>query len=400
MLPLIANFRRFADLWWFGDEWDLLNKMTQRGLIFWAVEAFGENVVPLFKLVWGASVHLFAGSYLGLILLVWLTHAVNLALFGRILIRLGLPVYEATFAVLFAGIPWTNIETLGWSVQWMGVLGMTLLLSAWLCLLALLDSNRPRTGLVALYCIFLIIAPMFHARAILNGIGLAVWLLCYTGFARLRLVVLSIFLSLAMAAFTHFYGAGARLPFDIIAMSRFGVYYYSLSPLFRLIYPAGPVSLWPVLLLGGLKIAVIAAALYFTSHAIRAGLVMLTVVELGYMAILGFGRFLTGLEQAVSSRYQYMALFCFAPCLSVVVGRALRLQINATGPRLWLYFLLLAFTAIWTGKRWTPEMSAWARWRGTDIRSAVATAPPAQPIAFSETTAGRARELVKRYHLH
>jgi hypothetical protein len=402
MLPLIANFSRFADLWWFGDEWDLLGGMAQRGLISWSLEPFAENVVPLFKLLWGASVHLFAGGYLSLIVVVWLTHAVTLVMFARILMRLGLPLYQTTFAVVLAGIPWSNIETLTWAVQWHSVLALTLCLAAWLCLLSLLDSERPRPALVALYSACLIGAPMFHARGILNGIGMTVWLICYTRFTRLRLAALSMLLALAMAAFTHFYAGGAaRQPHDLSAMCRFGLFYYLLSPLFRLVYvAASSVGLWPALWLGAVKIGVIAAALYLSQGAIRAGLAALAVMDLGYAAILGFGRYLTGTEAAVSSRYQYLALFCFAPCLGVVVGSVFCLTADTKGARLWLFFLLLGCTCIWTGRRWSSEILAWSHWRGSDVRAAVATAPPGQTIAFSGTTAERARELVKQYRLH
>ena len=80
----------FSRLYWFGDEFDLIDQIVRLG--FWRCVwlAFAENFVPLFKVLWGGSVVLFRGSYAVMIALVWLTHALNVGLLGRVMRTCGM----------------------------------------------------------------------------------------------------------------------------------------------------------------------------------------------------------------------------------------------------------------------------------------------------------------------
>src|SRR5580698_5824742 len=83
LLPLIACWAQFRSLYFFDDDWDLLDGAAGLGLGRWLFEPFaGEGIIPLFKLLWLAAIRLTGGSYFGMILLLWVTHLGICLLFG------------------------------------------------------------------------------------------------------------------------------------------------------------------------------------------------------------------------------------------------------------------------------------------------------------------------------
>ena len=97
----------------------MLDGATRLGLCRWLAEPFvGEGVFPLFKLLWLGAVRLTEGSYFCMILLLWITHVAVCLLFGCLLARFDLPPAAISFALLTFGLSWTNLETLGWAMQW------------------------------------------------------------------------------------------------------------------------------------------------------------------------------------------------------------------------------------------------------------------------------------------
>src|SRR5580698_1238446 len=118
LLPLFIYHRLFVQLFWFGDEFDLIDQIDRLGFWKWVWLTFAENFVPLFKVLWGGAVIGFGGSYAAMIAIVWLTHGLNVALLGRVMRTCGLSWSAVFIAQVVFGLTAANCETLGWSVQW------------------------------------------------------------------------------------------------------------------------------------------------------------------------------------------------------------------------------------------------------------------------------------------
>lgn len=112
LAPFLLCYRAFTRLWFFGDDWVQLSEMDRVGFFPWLLRPFAENLVPLFKVIWAGAIHVFDGSYFALIALLWTVHLVKLLLFAKVLTRLQFPSLAVVCAVLSAGLPWTNIESL------------------------------------------------------------------------------------------------------------------------------------------------------------------------------------------------------------------------------------------------------------------------------------------------
>ena len=136
LLPLILFWDRFRTLYWFHDDWDLTSEMESLGMLEWMTQRYGENFAPAFKICWQQAIVLVNGSYTGMILLLWITHLAILLLLGSLLRRCGLAWRWQCLAVLTLGMPWSNIETLGWASCWISPLNTLFFLSAWVLLLS------------------------------------------------------------------------------------------------------------------------------------------------------------------------------------------------------------------------------------------------------------------------
>jgi hypothetical protein len=104
----------------------------------------------------------------------------------------------------------------------------------------------------------------------------------------------------------------------------------------------------------------------------------------------GYARVGTGLEASVSSRYQYISLFCFGSFVGLALARQRR-ALAATVLIAWLILL------IWPWRRHAPQ---WANERGVEVRRRLAAAADNEPLWPTQITAGRARELIREYNLH
>jgi len=383
LLPLLLWHAAFQRLWYFGDDWVQLSEMAQVGFAGWVLRPFAENVVPLYKLLWGAAIYLFDGSYFALIVLVWLTHILNLWLLAKLLERYEVPPVAIVCAVLTCGMPWTNIESLAWSVQWTGLLSSACWLAAWVL---------PR------YLASLVAAPLFHSRGILNGPALGVGLLLQK---RRRAGLWSLAISAGMAGIIYLLAA-RHAPVKphlqaVPHMLVFAFYYLTLNPLFDLLsLPLEQIRLSLAAGLGALKAIIIVRGFAVSPRPARPFLAAALLMDLGYAAILGFGRYHTGVGSTPSSRYQYMSWFGFAPFLGMVLADLicriarphLRRAVAAAVLTAWALFLL------WPWKR---EIEWWSGWRGTETRETVRSSPP--DTKLRGITVGRARELVVLYRL-
>lgn len=387
LIPLIACWPQFARLFFFHDDWVMLDGANRLGLARWLVEPFlGEGLFPLFKLLYLGAVHLTGGSYFGLLLLLWLTHAVICLLFGWLLARFDLPPAAIAFALLTFGLSWTNLETLDWVMQWNAQLAIVFFLAAWHFLL----GTRKPGGNAAACFLCLLASALCSSRGIISGLVLAIFVLLrgeVQGRPRLSVLCLTptALLVAAMWFLTPHHTAlpGAALLYgcNYLLANPLSV---PLPPLRHLFGDMAPLAF------GALKAAVFVWAFRKTAPTARPLLWTLVAFDLVVAAALGYSRGTTSLSTATSSRYQYIPLLCFGPMAGVLVARL----------RSGAQVALLLLCAVALALPWKRHAEQWEAWRGDKLRAALEQSGPADHFDPSPVTAGRARELVRLYGLH
>jgi hypothetical protein len=409
LLPFLVWHRQFAELFWFGDEWDLLDQIDRVGLWHWTWVVFAENFVPVFKLLWG-GVAIADGGYFTLLVLLWLTHVANTVLLGRMLRRAGFGWFSTLFSQLVFALASANIETLGWTVQWSAVLATTFLLLA-------LDSfpAEPATGLDRRRLIRLVVfsagSALSFSRGVLTGAvlaldcfwpvavdkGVAAWR--SRGLAATLVLLPAVITASLIVLFAN--GNHQHLGGHLGSAGLYGLWYFCLNPLYLLL----EVDSWGprTVLLGGLaKVALLAWGLRRASDRSRRLLVLLLAFDLGNAVLLGIGRYHTGLETVISSRYQYNALLAVLPFLGFWLedlGRRIPARLRTL-----LAALFLVFASFHVARHWSDHLAVFAEQRGTAARRLLFTDPNpsaqgAVPGVPSMSTA-RAKELIRRYDLH
>jgi hypothetical protein len=411
LIPFIWCASTFRDVWWFGDEWDQLDQIARQGFWRWTVRPFGENVVPLFKALWGGVALMTGGSYFPMLAVVWLTHAVNTTLLAGLLRRVGLAWPGTALACALFALPVANAEVLAWSVQWSNVLAVLFLL------LALDRFFRERSHTAAPRSSNLVIALLAAAsaltfvRGILTSLVLAIGAVCVVGdrmsFAA-RARAAAVYVAPTAAVIVWMFLAAPGNHHDLGRESlwgkslEFAAYFWAAVPFHRLL----EVGTWDgavVVSLGLLKLSVIAWALQRTRGAPRHLLILLLLFDLGNAVLLGIGRHHTGLVFANSSRYYYNSLVCVVPFLAVLCNDCLGL----IGPPRWrlaLATVVIAVAGLGVARKWPMEAESFAAGRGRNTRQVLLRdpAPPAEGavpgIPFLRTQ--RAKELIEIYHLH
>jgi hypothetical protein len=385
LLPLIVFAGEFQKLYWFHDDWDMLDGASRLGLWRWVREPFlKESVIPVSKLLSIAAVRLFGGTYFALIALLLATHAANVWLYGEILRRLQVPVIAIAFALGTFGLAWSNIETLLWFIQWTPVLAMTFFLAAWLWLIA--REPRGPAG-IAGYTFLLGASALSSSRGIVSGLAAAVF--AWRTRRRLGLILAAIVPVAALIVVMKVIMADRPVP-RLWDSALFALYHWLLNPLYLLLpIPHKTVNGTALVICGAIKLAVIAAA-WVRWRDLRPLLAALLCFDLLTSAAAGYARAGTGLAASVSSRYQYISLFCFGPFAGLVAARQRR-AIAAMVLVAWLALLT------WPWRRHAPQ---WANERGVEVRRALAAAADNEPLWPSQMTAGRARELIREYNLH
>jgi len=114
--------------------------------------------------------------------------------------------------------------------------------------------------------------------------------------------------------------------------------------------------------------------------------------------LLAVGRYSTGMQATVSSRYQYIPLLCLAPFLGAFMQTLLARPAGRLD-RIVPAALLLAWCAL-LFHRWPLEMKSWSSWRGTEVRNAVLSVKGSQPFASSSQDVVHAAQLRVKYNLH
>lgn len=412
LFPLVWQRAAFAELFWFGDEWDLLSQIERLGFWPWTWQVFAENFVPVFKLLWGGSVLLFGGSYFALVVLMWLTHAVNTWLLGRVLRLHDFPGPAVWFAQIVFGLTAINLETLGWTVQWSAVLATTFLL------LALERQARHPSHFAAARArdhagLMLLAAgsALSFSRGVLTGavLGLGALLAPAEGETpnwrrRWCACALCLLPALATALVILLFASGnhRHLGGHVGDAASYGLWYFALNPFHRLL--AVDSWGWQTLTLLGLgKLALVTGVLAQTRGRPRHLLLLLLAYDLGNSALLGLGRYHTGLETAISSRYQYGALLAVLPFACLAVDACLRRLPPAL--RRWhvVTTLILLGTGLFVVRPWSWDAPAFAHGRGTVTRHLLLQDPhpPAlgalPGIDFMSTE--RAKRLIQKYRL-
>ena len=416
LAPLVANGSRFRDLFWFGDDWSMLDQWNRAGFWRWLNQMFTEDYVPLFKVVWGALVVGSSGSYFTMIVALWLTHALNVALFGKLLRQEGFGWIATALTLAVFGLASGNVESLAWSAVLTGLLSATFLLGAALWFgrsgaPAARLSGRGYAGL----CALILAGALCFPRGVLISFALAA--VCFLPWRearsnlgpRLRAaaaclppgIVVSL-LIFVYAGGNHRQLAGGHVPLG--AAAQFGAWYLSLSPLYRLL----PIDSWgwrTTLILGALKLALVVWALARSGGRTRRLLFVLLLVDLGNAVLLGIGRYHTGLPASIGSRYQYYALICTLPFIGFWVETMLRSWTGArAGLRTAIALALVAGAGAWVARDWGAVSEWFAAGRGRNTRYILFedAHPPAMGaipgIPFLATD--RAQELVRHYHLH
>ena len=387
LLPLFVCWTQFSRLFFFHDDWEMLDGATRLGLGRWLAEPFlGEGLFPLFKLLYLGAVHLTGGSYFGLILLLWMTHVAICLLFGWLLARFDLPPAAIAFALIAFGLAWTNFETLGWAMQWNAQLALVFFLAAWHFLL----GARKLDVRAAACCLCLLASGLCSSRGIVSGLVLAIFVLVRSkGDERLRLSAVclapTVLLVAAMWLLTprHSAPAGAALLYGCndLLLNPLAL---PLPPLRHLFGAAAPLAC------GALKAAVFVWAFRKAAPAMRPLLWTLVAFDLIVAATLGYSRWFTSLSTTTSSRYQYIPLLCFGPMAGILVAR-LRSGVQVAA-------LLLCAVALTVP--WKRHAEQWDAWRGDKLRAAIEQAGSTEHFDPSSLTAGRARELMRLYGLH
>jgi hypothetical protein len=385
LLPLLVFAGEFQKLYWFHDDWDMLDGASRLGLWRWVPQPFlGESVIPVSKLLSIGAVRLFSGSYFAMIALLFATHAANVWLYGEVLTRLQVPAIAIAFALVTFGLAWSNIETLLWFIQWTPVLAMTFFLAAWLWLVA--REPRGPAGIVG-YTLLLGASALSSSRGIVSGLAAA--LFTWRNGRRLSLILAAIAPAAALIVVMKVVMAGRPAPL-LSEAALFAVYHWLLNPLYLLLpIPHKTLNGSALLICGAIKLAVIAGA-WLRWRDQRTLLATLLCFDLLTSASAGYARVGTGLAASVSSRYQYISLFCFGPFAGLVAARQRRALAVVV---LIAWFAVLA----WPWRRHAPQ---WANERGVEVRRALAAAADNDPLWPTQMTAGRARELIREYNLH
>ena len=411
LAPLVWCLPKFSQLWWFGDDWDLLDQIAREGFWRWTFQPFAENVVPVFKLMWGGLVYAGGGSYLPMITALWLTHALNTVLFARLLLGAGWGRVAVILAASVFALSAANVETLAWSVQWSALLAISFFLLAanWLQP-RLSQVSLASAGSLVLLGVLSALSALTFARGVLTGAALAGVVLfgtmsrSWSWRLRGRVIVACLVPAVAVVVAILVVSPGNHQAMGGHGgdMAVFAFSYWAAAPLQRLL-ELGEWSLQPVIALGVLKLGLVVWAFRRVAGRQRDLLLLFLLLDLGNAVLLGIGRHHTGLPASNSERYQYAALLCTLPFLALAFEAWLAVVPVPKVRRLLAAAVLLFFT--WRAARpWPQVMEQYAAGRGEVTRQVLLrdAQPPAEGavpgIPFLRTE--RAKELIVLYQLH
>lgn len=408
IVPFVLFNRQFGQLYWFGDEWDLLDQIDRMGVWQWSWQVFAENFVPVFKLLWAGAVHLGGGSYLFMLGCLWCTHALNTYLFGRLLRSVGMGWTGVLAGQVLFALPPQNWETLAWSVQWSAMLSTCFLLMSALLLVPLLRQSSHLIHWTAFAGVFIccLFSAWSFSRGVLTGILVAAgWLLVVqNGTVTRRLLPAVIFVvpSALTAVLIASFSSGNHQHMDghLVDAIHYALCNFLLNPFHALL---GTDSWGPytTVLLSLLKLALISWGLWRAPAGLRLFLLLAVVFDLGNAALLGIGRYHTGILTAISSRYQYGSLLATAPFLAFWLEQQIG-RCRVAGLHLPVKVTVLSLLLL-IGRGWHGQISLIIPSRGTAPRETLAEASPASRFdvaGIPSMSLERARQVAEKFHLH
>lgn len=413
LLPFLLCLGEFQKLYWFGDDYLLLDQMTVMTPLEWTTRVFAENFVPLFKLLWSAGVMGGGGSYLAMLGVMWITHAFNTVFLGLLLRRAGFPWFAMVATQLVFALTTANLETLGWATQWSAVLATGFLfLALWWH-----ERTHVLTGILAWkrdlpILLFAAASACSFSRGVMTGAVVSLGLLLpaiiarnHRGFlASLPGAILCLIPAIAVGLLIKLNSTGnhQQMAGHWGEALIFGGSYFLLNP-GHLVF--GETSLHPLVLLfvAGAKIALIVAALRLARGRVLHLLLLLLAYDLGSAVLVGIGRYHTGFLASLSSRYQYSSLLATLPFAMLVAANLLdRLPLGRH--RSWVPAALVVLLGAWCLRAWPVDLPGFTSWRGTDVRAyieAPATSDPAaRTPALDFMHVERAKALRRTYNLH
>lgn len=403
LAPYVAYRALFNRLYWFGDEIDQIDLIDRLGFWRWTGLFYGENFAPVFKLLWGGAVFAFGGAYAPIVALLWLTHALNVVLLGRLMRTCSLPWSAVLPAQTVLALTSATIETLAWSVQWSSVLSVTFALLALDVFLRQPSRFLPAAWSTASALSFsrgVLTGPVIAAGALLpvDGMPQAPFrrrLLCALLLVAPSIGVVAVMVLLGEGNHKHMAGHWAQA-------AQFALWYYCLNPAYHVLF----VESWgwrTLAILGFAKLSLVAWALLRSRGRLRLLILLLVGYDLGYAVLLGIGRYHTGLLAAVSSRYQYMSLVGILPAAGFWLSRQWeRIPAPVWARRLALG-ALLAVAAVSMCRQWRGDLEPFTTYRGSDSRRIFFADPnPLQGSVpgYAAFPIDRAKALVAKYHLH
>ncbi len=403
LAPWIVYHRLFARLYWFGDEFDLIDQIERLGLWRWMWLVFAENFVPLFKLLWGGGVLVFGGSYASMVAAVWLTHALNVVLLGRLMRTCGFSWAAVFIAQATFGLTPANMETLAWTVQGSAVLSVTFMLLALDCFFRRPFGRAPLAWGAA--------SALSFSRGVLTGAMLALACLWHRGGgprqslsrrAALALAYLSpavlvgvLITVMASGNHQHMKGHGGEA-------AVFALWYYCLNPSY-LVFAVESWGWRTVSILGLCKVALVSWAILRSRGDQRLLVVLMVAFDLGNAALLGIGRYHTGLAATVSSRYQYASLLGVVPAAGFWLSSQWGRLPGPAAARRAAFAALLCVAAVAMCRQWSADLDNFTATRGSESRRLLLV----DKVPYPNLVPGipwlpmdRAKALIAKYNLH
>jgi hypothetical protein len=411
--PLLRYWDDMALFFYQGDEWTQLHEMDLHGYWTWVFMFFGENFMPVFKLVWSGLLFAGHGNYQVFLVFSFLLHSLVVFLFGFLLRQWGFGWITIVFSQLVLALNHVHIEILSQSIQFSNLLAYAFLLLLVMAVSSLyLDAKKLSPSRSMVICLLSLLGALSFSRGLLNGVVVSAGLLIgwlYNGRQNKQLLSAAILVlapSLLAGVITAYVTARNGSGIDSFTrLDTVAAHFYdqlSINPWLQQFrdYPfdTGLAARFLLLNLFSIGFGIICAR-----RMQRPLLLVLVLLFLGNAILLAWGRSHQPLATVASWRYQYGVLIVFAPLVGIFLERMIRMV-----PVVYIRVAIGVFMLIWVSMRvsnhWQYHAPSWSKSRGSDIRENVTNAsmdPGAFTVSqFEGIDNSRAMELVKKYNLH
>jgi len=414
MLPLFFHWELFTRFFYRGDEWDQLHRMDSQGYLSWLFGFFGENFVPVFKLVWSGLLIMGGGSHFVFVVFSFLLHFCVVILFGYLLRLWGFGLISVVFSQSILALNYTSIEIHSQSIQFSNLLSylFSLLALLW-CSKGYLENRPLDTKEQILILIYTTLGVLCFVRGVVIGPAILLTVLLMGTIPNFRIknfrmgavcclvpcVLSGIFVGLNNLS----QSVGDKLlNFDSVGFGTHLFYQLALNPLYQQIRGLEiSNSTASVLLL--LNIILVGVGFYFAHHRQQLILGVLFLFFVGNCILLAYGRKHTPIDHVATWRYQYVALLALLPLFSILLERILCL-VRLHNLRIAATALLLIWTGWYVYKPWSVHLHDWTNDYGLRTRDLLEqsnlSVSEHDISQFQFIANARARELAEKYNLH